>query len=125
MTARRATAAAATEGTAVTIWEAAMAAYQQRLQDEAAAAEQARQERVAGARAALRQVFGPDVTLPPHDLIHPLGVVIHDGQRGLLFTEQAGQQIVRYVVREGESDLRPVGDPVTSPADLGALLTTS
>lgn len=109
----------------MTIWEAAVAAHEQRVAAEQAAAAQALADRIARARQQLQGLVGPDVTLPPHDLVHELGIIIHDGERGLLFTEQGGSQIVRYAVREPDGQIGIRGNPLGGLADLGQVLTTS
>lgn len=93
-----------------TIWEAATAAY---------TAE--RQARVDAARSLLQQFVGDDVDLPPGSLHQELGVVIHDGEQGILVPDGGGA--VRYVVREESGQITAVGGEIRSLADLGRILT--
>jgi hypothetical protein len=94
----------------MTIWEAAVAA-----------AEQERTDRIAQARATLQAFVGPDVELPPGTLVNELGIILHnaEGTRGILVTD-AGTHL--YVTREPGGQITPVGEPLTSLADLGRLL---
>lgn len=95
-----------------TIWEAAEAAY---------AAE--RKGRIDAARARLQAIVGDSVELPPHDLHQDTGVIIHDGDRGLLVGD-TGHGAVRFVVREEGNRITPVGGELHSLADLGRILAT-
>ncbi len=83
-----------------------------------AAADKRRQDRIDAARSQLTKWAGDDVALPGKVAVVDLGVVFHDGTRGLLVN---GQQ-VRYVPLIDGGEISSPSAPLATLADLGALL---
>lgn len=90
----------------MTVWEAAVQAYNDSRADRV----QVARDRVAA--------FLPEADPLPQALHRDLGVVLHDGERGLLVGDNGGA--IRYVVNDN-GDIRSVAE-LTSVEQLGQIL---